>query len=191
MPRTYVLLFLISKKNLTQIEQIEGLWVAGDVDGEVDLVFGMLVGVDVVNDALEGVGPTHIQHPSHGLVELAWNVANAVVFPVVGIVEHHCHSVGVVRVAAIALQLQLGARFQMVPNRVGIVKLAARQVAYHELLMLGLLRAFLWAFALLHNLLPLVGLLFLLLVLFSLVATLSNPVSEIAVYVAYIRKEDI
>lgn len=104
--------------------------VAADADGEVYLVLGVGVGVEAVDAAIEDVCPTHLQEGGKLLVVAARDEAQEVVLAV--FVVNDLHGVGVVRILHVALQTQGLSNTQIVPYKVGVVVLAASQVAVHE-----------------------------------------------------------
>ena len=104
--------------------------VAADADGEVYLVLGMGVGVEAVDAAVEDVCPTHLQEGGKLLVVAARDEAQEVVLAV--FVVNDLHGVGVVRILHVALQTQGLSNTQIVPYKVGVVVLAASQVAVHK-----------------------------------------------------------
>lgn len=97
--------------------------VAADADGEVHLVFGVGVGGDAVDAAVEDVGPAHLQEGGQLLVVAARDEPQEIVLIV--FVEDDLYGVGVVRVLHVPLETQGLTNTQIVPYEVGIVVLAA------------------------------------------------------------------
>lgn len=102
-----------------------------NADGEVHLILGVGVGVDAADDATEGTVPSHLQEVGNGAVVAAGDVTEEVILAV--LVEDDLHGVGVVGVVHLALETHLLAHTEVLKYQVGIVILACRQMAAHEM----------------------------------------------------------
>ena len=100
------------------------------------LPFGVGVGMNLCDAALEDVGPAHVEEDGELLIMGAGDVAEVVELFFALVIVAHGNGVGVVAVVGFTYEAEWGAHLESVPYFVCIVILAASEVAIHEILLL-------------------------------------------------------
>ena len=99
------------------------------------LPFGVGVGLNLCDAALEDVAPAHVEEDGELLVVGAGDVAEVVELLFALVVVAHGNGIGVMAVVGFTHEAEWGAHLESVPYFVCIVILAASEVAIHEILL--------------------------------------------------------
>lgn len=84
--------------------QFSILLVSLHLDGQVYLTFGVRLGVDLADAALEEVCPAHVEEDGELLIVGAGDVADEYRFVRLFVVIHHSHCIGVVPIVGFAYE---------------------------------------------------------------------------------------
>ena len=104
------------------------------LDDQLYLPFGVCLGVDLADAALEEVAPTHVHEDGELLIVGAGYVAEEYILFGLLVIVDHLHGIGVVTVVGLTHEAELGAYRELVPYSISIVIHTSCQVAIHEIL---------------------------------------------------------
>ena len=107
------------------------------LDAQVYLPFGVCLGVDLADAALEEVAPTHVHEDGELLIVGAGDVADVAELLFALVVVAHGNGIGVVTVVGFAYEAEWGAYLELIPHFICIIILSASEVAIHEILLVG------------------------------------------------------
>ena len=111
--------------------------VSPHLDAQVYLPFGVCLGVDLADAALEEVAPTHVHEDGELLIVGAGDIAEEYVLFGLLVKVDYLHGIGVVAVVEFAHEAEWGARFEMFPHFISFVVEDSSEVAIHEILLVG------------------------------------------------------
>ena len=96
------------------------------------LPFGVGVGLNLCDAALEDVGPAHVEEDGELLIVGAGDVAEVVELLFALVIVAHGNGIGVVAVVGFTHEAEWGAHLELVPYFICIMIHSASEVAIHE-----------------------------------------------------------
>ena len=98
---------------------------------QLHLLFRMHVWIQLGDTAVENITPTHFKERCHFLIVVVGKITQQEVLTF--LVEDNLNSVGIIRILKLTFKANRLTNFEIIPNEVCIVILAASQVAIHEI----------------------------------------------------------